>query len=349
MKPVLGLGTGHGLGLVPRIGLAKYGYAFRHDPYSSMVSGELAYSTTNRAEVIVAMDKRFESTGFHVPVTASMSQLGVVEFRGFGNEVANLRGRFQDVRQRQWSFQPAVGWSFGPESDVTVGPVLRYTSTDSVANRFISNERPYGFDSFGQAGIRFALQHDTRNEVDTARRRLGDLVLTSAGEAPLWGTVNVSASAYPAMWDVASAYQDLSADAAAYLTFPVLTRPILAIRAGGQKLFGSFPYFDAAFLGGSESLRTENRQRYAGNAMIHGTTELRVPIAKFPFILPLDVGALAFVDVGRVYVDGESPGGWHKGAGVGFWVGIINPETGINVTLTNNPERRVLAHLGFVF
>jgi hypothetical protein len=83
--------------------------------------------------------------------------------------------------------------------------------------------------------------------------------------------------------------------------------------------------------------------------MIHGTTELRVPIAKFPLILPLDVGALGFVEVGRVYVDGESPGGWHKGAGAGFWVGVIKPQTGIDVTITNNPDHRVLTNLGFVF
>lgn len=349
MKPVTGFGTGHGLGLIPRVGLARYKYGFRRVPYASMIKGELAYSTTNRFETILGADKRFESTGFHVPVKAGMSQLGVVEFRGLGNDVANLRGRFQDVRQRQWSFQPAVAFSFGPESDVSIGPIFRYTSTDSVANRFISRERPYGFDSFGEAGIRLELHHDTRNEVDTARRRLGGLVLTTAATPPLWGTLDISANAYPSIWDATSAYQNLSGDASAYLRFPVLTRPTLALRAGAKKLFGNFPYFDAAFLGGSHSLRTENRQRYAGDAMIHGATELRVPIAKFPLILPLDVGALGFVDIGRVYLDGESPGGWHQGAGAGFWVGIIKPETGINVTLTNNPERRVLTNLGFAF
>jgi outer membrane protein assembly factor BamA len=151
------------------------------------------------------------------------------------------------------------------------------------------------------------------------------------------------------MWDARSAYQEISAAARAHLRLPVLTHPVLAVRAGGGKLFGDFPYFDAAFLGGSHSLRTEHRQRYAGDAMIHGTTELRVPIAKLPLILPLDIGALGFVDVGRVYLEGDSPGGWHKGAGAGFWVGVVRPETGINVTITNNPDRRVLTQLGFVF
>lgn len=348
IEPIAGFGSGHGLGLVTRIGVARYKYGFRHVPYSSMMKGELAYSTTNRFETVVAMDKRFESSVFHVPVTAEISQLGVVEFRGFGNDVPNLGGRFYDVRQRQWSFNPAAALSFGPESDVLIGPIVRHTTTDSVANRFISQERPHGFDSFGQAGIRLELRHDTRNELDTARRR-GGFVLNQSANPRLWGTVDLSASIYPAIWDTKSAYEDISAGASANVTLPFLTRPLLAVRAGGKKLFGNFPYFDAAFLGGSQSLRTENRQRYAGDAMMHGTAELRVPIAKFPLILPLDVGAIGFVDVGRVYLDGDSPGGWHRGAGAGIWIGVIRPETGINVTITNNPDRRVLTNLGFVF
>jgi hypothetical protein len=348
MKPVVGFGSGHGLGLVPRIGLARYQYGFRRVPYSSMMKGDLAYSTTNRFEVRVTADKRFESSGMHVPVTASMSQLGVVEFRGFGNDIPDLRGSFYDVRERQWSFQPAVAFSFGPESDAALGPIVRYTVTDSTVNRFISEQRPYGFDHFGQAGLRLELHHDTRYEVDTVRLR-GGFALNRPDYPPLWGTVDMSASFYPAIWDTRSAYEKVSAGAAAYLTLPVLTGPVLAVRAGGEKLFGAFPYFDAAYLGGSRSLRTEHRQRFAGDALIHGTTELRVPIAKFPFILPLDVGTIAFVDVGRVYLNGDSAGGWHTGTGAGFWVGVIRPETGLTVTLTNNPDRRVLTHVGFVF
>ena len=52
----------------------------------------------------------------------------------------------------------------------------------------------------------------------------------------------------------------------------------------------------------SEPKRT---QRYAGDASLYGTTELRVPLAKFPFILPLDVGAIGFYDAGKVYVNGD--------------------------------------------
>jgi hypothetical protein len=80
-----------------------------------------------------------------------------------------------------------------------------------------------------------------------------------------------------------------------------------------------------------------------------GTAELRLPIAQFPLILPLDVGALGFTDVARVYLGGESPGGWHRGSGAGIWIGVINPGANLTVLATDNPDRRWITSLGFAF
>jgi hypothetical protein len=334
IRPVVGFHNSRGLGTVVRVGAARYVYAFRHVPYSSMMKADVAYATTNRYEVALGSDNRLESSDFHIPAEAKMSQFEVVQFHGFGNDVQDLRGRFYDVRQRQWSFRPAAGFSFGPESDVSLGPVVRYTVTDSVENRFIAAQRPYGFSHFGQAGLQLRLHYDSRVHPDTTRPR---------------AVVDVAGSSYPAMWDVEKAYSAVSGVASTYITLRVPQRPVLAFRAGGKKLFGDFPYFDAAFLGGSGSIRTEDRQRFAGDASLFGSAELRVPVAQFPLILPLDVGLLGFVDAGRVYVDGDSPGGWHAATGAGFWVGFVNPGTNINVLITNDDDRRVLTSLGFAF
>jgi len=259
---------------------------------------------------------------------------GSVQFRGFGNDVPDLRGRFYDVRQRQWQFHPAIGRSFSPVSDVSLGPIVRYTTTDSLGNRFLSQLRPYGFTKFGQAGLRLNMHLDSRSYADTSRPRL---------------VLNLVGSGYPGFWDVGTPYESVDGWAAAFVTLPMPKKPVLALRAGGKKLWGNFPYFDAAFLGGSETFRTEERQRFAGDASLYGSTELRVPIAKFPLILPLDVGALGFVDAGRVYVNGASPSGWHTAAGAGFWVGYLNPGTNLNVLFTNNRDRRVTTNIGFAF
>jgi hypothetical protein len=324
-----------GIGIYPTIGVTRYGYGFRTVPYSTMVHADFSYGTgSGRVRVRTAFDKRFEGSDVHVPVTAHMSQFEIVQFHGFGNDVPDLRGRVYDVRQRQWQIFPAIGKSFSPVSDVSLGPIVRYTKTDSLINRFITQQRPYGFTEFGQAGLRLRMHLDSRSVPDTLKPRF---------------LVDGTGSAYPGIWDAVEAYESADAWAAAFFTLPVAKKPVLALRAGGKKLWGSFPYFDAAFLGGSETFRTEEKQRYAGDASLYGTTELRVPLAKFPLILPLDVGAIGFIDAGRVYLNGDSPGGWHTAAGGGFWVGYLNPGTSFNVLFTNNRDRRVTTNIGFAF
>ncbi len=353
MQPVVTLRSGHGLGFVPGIGFARYQYGFRKVPYASMQMVDVAYSTAVRGfDIGLGYDKRHESSSFHVPVSARMSQLEVVEFRGFGNDVPDLRGPFYEVRQHQWTFRPALAFSPNIKSDISLGPVVRYTNTDSIANRFITQQRPYGFSTFNQAGFQLQVQYDTRGspELFDIPGRNVLVHLAEPDRSPyLWGKVKVAASFYPAVLDVRTTYKKLSGVVSTYVRAPVFTHPTLALRVGGEKLYGDFPYFDAAFIGGSRSLRTEHAQRFAGDASLYGTTELRVPLVHFPFILPLNVGAIGFIDLARVYVDGESPGGQHKGTGAGLWISFVRPELGVTIMRTNNPERPTLVSLGFAF
>jgi len=335
LHPVVGLHSQRGLGPYPVIGVARYSYGFRTVPYSSLAEADVSYSAkSNRFRVRSNLDKRFEGSDVHLPLTAHMSQFEVVQFHGFGNDVPDLRGRLYDVKQRQWRIRPAIGRSFSPVSDISVGPIVSYTSTDSLANRFIAQQQPYGFKKFGQAGLQLKMHLDSRYVADTLKPRV---------------LLDVTASGYPAVWDVTKAYESVDGWAAAFFTLPIPKKPVLAFRGGGKKLWGNFPYFDAAYLGGSETFRTEERQRYTGGASLYGTSELRVPIAQFPFILPLDVGALGFVDAGRVYLNGQSPGGWHSAAGAGLWFGFLNPGTNLNVLVTNRSQHRVITALGFAF
>jgi hemolysin activation/secretion protein len=98
----------------------------------------------------------------------------------------------------------------------------------------------------------------------------------------------------------------------------------LALTGGATKLFGRFPYAEAASVGGLGTLRSLDAQRYLGDASAYGSVELRIPVATFPLILPLNVGIFGAVDAGRVSVAGASPGGWHTSRGVGFWIGILD-------------------------
>jgi hypothetical protein len=52
--------------------------------------------------------------------------------------------------------------------------------------------------------------------------------------------------------------------------------------------------------------------------------------------LPVIWGFFGNVDAGRVYVEGDSPGGWHSGGGGGVWLAFLDranaASLGINFT-----------------
>jgi len=328
MIPLAGISIDGDLGFVFRLGARSERLAFRQQPYSLRLDGAGEYAThVNGFRFTANADKRREESALHFMVRARMSQLEVTSFYGFGNTTPNASQRSAEVRQDQYQLHPAVAWSLGSRSDISFGPLIQYSTTDSVAGRIISTLRPDGFGNFGQAGFRLGLYHDARDQVKDPHRGV---------------LLDLSGTWYPAVWDVESSFGAVAASAAVYYTFPVPLHPILLVRGSGRKLFGSFPFHEAAFVGGRGSVRRLDRQRYAGDASLSGTTELQIPVAQFPLVVPLDVGIYGFADAGRVYLDGESPGGWHTGSGVGFWVAIMNPATSITVELGDQRGRSLI-------
>jgi hypothetical protein len=334
--PTAGFGGGSGLGFVPQVGVQWTNHGFRNYPYSSRVGIEAEYSTRISGYRVTLMgDRRFDSSRLHLLGTARMSDFEVINFHGLGNESPGEPEEIFEVRQRQWMFHPSVGLALGRrESSLTVGPVVQYSTVDSTPNRLVSELRPYGFGNFGQAGLRVGLRYDTRDNEDYATRGF---------------LVDMNGSTFPAMWDVESAFSQITASATTFFELPIPLHPTLAFRGGGRKVWGDAPFFESAFIGGRGTVRAMEAQRYAGDASLYGTSELRIPVAKLRVILPLDIGVLGFVEAGRVYVDGESPGGWHSAAGGGLWFGIIDPGTGFSVTMTSAAEKRLVLGTGLKF
>lgn len=331
--PTFHVGSGAGLGIVGKVGFERKHYGFRYVPFKSRTRLDIEYSTgVNGFRAAFEADRRVESSQLHYLFNAEATQLNMVEFRGFGNTVHDSDDLFFDVKQVQFIARPSLGFALGPESDLSFGPIVKYVIADSLPNRFISEERPLGFPRFGQAGLQLALTRDTRDP-----------------ESSRGVNVKATASYYPQVWDVNSPFGEVSALAATYFTFPILTRPTLALRGGAKKVWGDMPYYEAAFVGGRTSMRALHRQRFAGDAALHGTTELRVPIARVNYFLPWSFGAIGFMEAGRVYVHGESPGTWHSARGIGGWIGLLSPQTAIHIVRTNRPERRWVFGTGFAF
>ncbi len=328
--PIISGDANRDLGLVPRLGMTRYSYGFGHHPYSSMVSLEGQYSfKIGGFKVGLSADKRRENSPLHFTALARMSQLELVNFHGFGNSTPQSNTDLFAVRQRQWLLQPAVAVALGPSDDLTLGPVIQYSATENTPNHFVSATRPYGFGrsgGFGEAGLQLGLHRDSR--IPAAPRH-----------AHRGMQLDLTGSVFPAVWDVRSAFATITAATTVYFTLPLPTHPDFSLRGGGRKVFGTAPFQEAAFIGGTTNVRTLDLQRYAGDASLFAGAELRIPVARLALIVPLKVGLLASEDIGRVYVRGDSPGGWHNAFGAGFWVAFDDLSLDLRVVQASELSR----------
>jgi len=318
------------------VGVTMSRYGFRKRPYASRLGLSAEFSTLVDAfRVGMAGDLRQESSPLHFAVLARVSRLQVVNYYGEGNTSGGGADAFFAAQQRQWLLQPAVAYDLGASGELSLGPVVQYSTTDSVPGTFIAETQPYGVGDFGQAGLQIRARYDTR-------RRNG-----SFGSGVL---LELGGRMFPAIWSVTSAFGDVAAAATALIRIPVATKPTVMLRGGGRKVFGVYPWNESAFIGGAATVRTLVLQRYAGDASLYGSAELRVPLVNFPLVVPLNVGMFGFVDAGRVYLEGASPGGWHTAVGAGVWVGVIDPSTAVSIAYTSTAgETAVLVRAGLAF
>jgi len=200
---------------------------------------------------------------------------------------------------------------------------------------FIADTDPYGSGKFTQAGLQASFQIDARDISGTPAR--GYLV-------------EGGGSVYPTLFDVdQGAFGELHGQAAAYFS-PEGGNPTLAVRAGGKKVWGVFPFAESAFVGGSHNVRGLRSERYAGNASLYGSAEFRVFLMRTFLLAPSDLGVFALADFGRVYADGESSSTWHNGVGGGIWLAPLRRSSTVQISLAHSEGRTgFYLGLGFAF
>ena len=318
---------GPDMGLVIGGGRTLTLYGFRKNPYASqhrfragLATGPKTYRVDYRG------DFRRENFSGHAEILVRASGIDVISFHGFGNEIeAPGNNEFYRVTQDAISIQPSLVLPLGSRASLRLGPILKYASTDRRPGRFLASlSNLYGAGSFGELGAELALEFDSRNRTHGATRGM---------------TVEIGGRAYPAVWHVDSAFGELHGEVTTYLTPPVAFQPTLALRAGGRKLWGRYPFFEAAFIGGTSSVRLGRVNRYAGDAAVYGNAELRLPLAKVMLVLPADLGVFGLADAGRVFVEGESSDKWHTAFGGGLWLSFLNRANTISAAVAAGEER----------
>lgn len=319
------------------LGATLFDYGFRRNPYALRLDLHAGYSTKPGAFAgEIRGDLRPENSATRFLFRARASGADVLNFFGIGNETAvSASSSFYDAYQHDYLISAAVGWAMGPDLTASIGPALRYSTTDFSRTTLIREVRPYGSGSFGELGVQGSLTLDSR---DTAAAATKGVLLSAGG------------GLYPAIWDVASTFGEVHGHAATYLTAPLPLRPTLALRVGGQRVWGTYPFQEAASIGGGSTVRGLYSDRYLGDASAYGNAELRVRLTSFDILAPGEMGVLGLGDAGRVWVAGESSDRWHTAFGGGLWFAYLDRRNTVSVAAAHGEGRTALyLRTGFMF
>ena len=324
-------------GFVASAGFLRDRYGFLKDPFSSRLQVKVGWAV-GRSQPIVDYRHYLQGIigGLDLQLRGRYTGFEVVRFYGLGNQTEMSEPTsYYKVHQKQLVLAPSLSIGDGEGREFNIGPVLRHTSSDTTdPGSFVTDSRSYGTGAFLQAGLQASFELDRRD----------------IRNAPTQGYhFTGGASYYPRALDVESSFGEVHGEAAAYLS-PGSQNPTLALRAGGKRLWGTFPYSDAAFLGGSDNVRGLREQRFAGDASVYGSAEVRVFLTRFLLLFPVDFGVFGLIDVGKVFMDGQPSGEWHTSRGGGIWLAPVTRRATVQLSVAQSEGRRAFyVGMGFAY
>jgi hypothetical protein len=258
-------------------------------------------------------------------------------FFGYGNKTTfnpNLNNGFGEsfyrARQSYFQFNPGLTLPFNGTTSLTVSPFLRYWQTGKQGT-YIDSTKPYGgAGPFGSIGGTVDFRYDTRDDRGYARSGV---------------LLNVFGRGVPDVWNAQDSYGKVRATLGTYLSPPAdaAVRPTLALRIGGEKLWGTAPYEDMAHIGGSApgepfSVRGYIADRFTGTASAFGNAQVELPIFQPLILVRTTFGLIALNDIGRVWVPGEHSSAWHDGYGGGLFLAPFSGKVTANFLLVHGTD-----------
>ena len=313
-------------GIVLSMGVTRFKYGFRKEPYSSMQHFGLEFKTRRGAFAATYVgDFRWSRPGFATLLELEADGADHYNYSGAGNETPGFDDDFTEADQKTFEAFPSLVAFENPRRTfwLAFGPEVKYSESSAPPFALISRLKPYGFGDFGQAGVRFRAQVDTRGRVLAGTGMVSGL---SPGEVrkDTGFTMKLDSYLYPKGWDVTETFSTVSASMAGY--WQASSRLTLAGRIGGQKVWGAYPWHESAFIGGSDTVRGYGRNRFAGDASLYGNAQAMLNLFRMNFILPMRVGVLGLAETGRVFLKGETSKTWHPAYGAGLYIRV--PATG---------------------
>jgi hypothetical protein len=315
-------------------------YGFRKSPYSSEQRFHALFALTQKAYQLryrgIFTDV-FQKTD--LVVNADLMNPSLSNFFGFGNNTkvnADTNISYYRVRYKSIAADVLFRKKYSGSFSVFAGPSFFHYWSKQVNNKDYILGKPsmVGLDSLevysiktyagGRAG---AYINNLNNELFPTR---GISWLTTVTHLqPL------SKNSQP--------LTKFESDMAVYASLNNPARWVTVLRLGGGHIFSKeLEYFQALTLGANNYLRGFRKNRFTGNSLAYGSLEFRFKLFESTsYVLPGQVGLVAFNDVGRVWLRGESSRRWHYAYGGGVYYVPYNMVL-ISATIARSTEETLV-------
>ncbi len=309
---------------------ASTSYGFRSEPFARRISAGLQYGASAQ-KFAASLDGEWhpQNRDYTLSLLARASGFEAQRFYGFGNDSPLLGQDESLVMRNDYIVQPSIFYHIGKRTDFEIGPVVHFVDPRPVTGSPAAAAGLLGTGVFGAVGARTVLHHSNVDHETVPGRGY---------------RASLAASTFQAVENGDGAFGSAAGQLAAYIP---LKWPTLALRVGGQHVSGEFPLHAAAMLGGRETLRGYRYNRFSGDASVFGNAELRVPVTRMELLVRGDLGLILMADAGRVWFDGDSPGGWHTSRGVG--VSFASLSNAVSLVYAHGEEGRIYLNFGLPF
>ena len=328
------VGYSSDIGLFLGGGLETHSFGFRKHPYASrqVVRAGFAFGEQS-GRLDYRGEFRRENRSSWWGLYAFASGVEVLRFYGLGNETGNTEGSdFYKATTNAFVLYPTLGLGFGERTSLTVGPAVQYYRSDTDEDQLVNQLLPYGRGNFGETGVHAVLAFDGRDSRVFTRK---GIFLAARG------------TYFPELWDVESHFGQVNGNVNAYVSAGQWLT--LAVRGGGKRVFGTYPYQEAAYVGGGGlgpealaepeyTLRGFRARRFGGDGSVWGNADLRLRAFRMTLVLPAHFGVFGFADTGRVWLEGESSDEWHTGYGGGIWLSFLNYRSTFSAGIAHGDE-----------
>ncbi|NTU67398.1 MAG: hypothetical protein HGB02_00810 [Chlorobiaceae bacterium] len=316
----------------------EYGFDDAPYRYHGELDGAVAGGEGLRYRIGAKGDIETLARNASVHLEAATSTLDNLKHYGLGNEtnpvVAGMDETDFATRSNVTTLSVSINYPrrYSQPYFLEAGIEAKWITTAPEADSFFVSDRAQivGEDVDFTDNLRLGFHYDSRDsgkELAFTTRRKGrqpvDRRSMSTSAALSGISVDIVGRYYPERMGNRSAFGKLNGEFRTVVPLNETRYSRIAFRVGGQKDWGEYPYFEAATIGGGNSVRGYDRNRFAGDASAYANTELRLYGGHGTLLVPILFGPLFFIDTGRVFLAGEASSQWHTGVGGGIWVAFF--------------------------